>query len=259
MRIYLPLFIIFFLFGCIPSDAIAAQKPVKFIFCYENKEVLPHFTGSGRRVPEHFPGATIEIMQELNNQVAAVQIQFVRYPWKRCLSDLRDGYVDGVIGRYSDERANFGVYPRKSSGDLDSSKAMLSNQTCFIFNRRRTDFTWDGKTLVMSAPVSVSVPSGYQLIQDLSSKGLEIYETNTINLAHRLLFNGRVDASVANCKEQNLPLGFEHNPIPVVSNSGYLIFSQPFYKMHTPAAKALWEALESLDKEAFYNKYADYH
>lgn len=254
-----PFFLLLLLFSLamLPNMAVSSpKKPLKFTFCYENKTLLPHFTGVGRHVPAHNPGAAIEVLQALNASVDLIDIHFVRFPWKRCLSDLRHGDIDGVIGRYSDDRAEFAVYPRNSEGELDFTKSMINTETCFIYNRR-VPLTWDGNTLKFGRALTISVPGGYELINDLRNKGANVYEAENVNIAHRLLFTGRVDASVSNCKLKNLPHGFVQNPIPVVSNPGFLVFSQHFYHRFPEHAEVMWNALRDVDKKAIYEKYSE--
>ncbi len=259
MRTFFPLLLITLLFsvpglGSPSAKSASVNKSLKFSFCYENKTLLPHFAGEGRLVPQTMPGAAIEVLQRLDEKAEGISFHFVRFPWKRCLNDLKQGDIDGVIGRYSEERASFAVYPRLPNGDLDFSKSMINTETCFIYNRE-FPLGWDGKNLSYAGKLTISVPSGYELINDLKRKGTNVYEAETINLAHRLLFTGRVDASVSNCRLKMLPNGFVQNPIPIVSNPGFLLFSQHFYYQYPKHAETLWNLLREIDKETLYEKY----
>lgn len=222
-------------------------------FCYENKEVPPHYLGDGLEVPKNLPGAAIEVMQQLG-KMSGFEITFVRKPWKRCLSELAQGKVDSVIGRYSLERGIFGVYPKNEQGKLLVDLAFSRTMSCFIYDES-LPLKWDGKKLDVPHPIGAAVPRGYSLVKDLRDLGIDIYETINIERAHELLFAGKVKLSLSNCKLDNRPSHILQNPIPVSDTAGYLIFSKKYFASEPKRANFLWQKLTSIDKEAIYKKY----
>jgi len=60
--------------------AFAENSPLSFLFCYENKEFYPHFTGNSTTVPSKNAGALIDILIELNHKVSEIDINFIRKP-----------------------------------------------------------------------------------------------------------------------------------------------------------------------------------
>lgn len=233
------------------SNSLSANK---LKFCYENKDVPPHYLGDGLGVPEEKPGAAIEVMQQLDKEVLGFEIGFVRKPWKRCLSELQQGKVDSVIGRHSNERATFGVYPKNDQGKLLVDLAFSRTMSCFIYDES-LPLKWDGQTLHSPKPLGAAVPRGYSLVKDLRKLGIDIYETTTIESAHELLFARKVKLSLSNCKLENRPSYILQHPIPVSDTAGYLIFSKRFYAEDPKRANYLWQKLRSIDKEAIYKKY----
>ena len=237
-----------FLIACTTAQATTLK------FCYESKELLPHYRGEGVLTPTEKPGAAIEIMQKLDDMLTNVQIQFVREPWKRCLNDLKQGKVDALIARYSSKRELFAKYPKNSSNKLDNSRAISSTATCFI-HKKNVPIKWDGKNLLVDLPQGISVPRGYSLVDDLKMKGFQIYETTSVKQAHELLFKGRVGISLSDCKHKELPADYVENKKPLVENYGYLVFSQQFYSLYPNLAEDLWNQLMKIDDKLFYSKY----
>ena len=229
-------------------------EPTSIVFCYENKQVPPHYLGEGLIVPGTKPGAAIEIMRQLEERYRIIKVVFVRKPWKRCLNDLEQGKVDAIIGRYSEERAQFGVFPRNKNNKLNPELAFSRTMSCFVHDKALT-LDWDGKTLDVARPIGAAVPRGYSLVQDLRKLDIDIYETATIELAHELLFAGKVQLSLSDCHMENKPINIVENPVPLSETSGYLIFSKRFYHAQPLLAKRIWLQLRQIDKISIYKQY----
>jgi len=237
---------------CLTACVTAQATTLKF--CYESKELLPHYRGEGVLTPSEKPGAAIEIAQKLDEMLSKVQIEFVREPWKRCLNDLKLGKVDALIARHSVSREAFAKYPKTTKNELDNERAISSTATCFI-HKKNVPLKWNGHELLVDMPQGISVPRGYSLVEDLKKKGFQIYETVSVKQAHELLFNGRVGISLSDCQHKNLPINFIENKTPIVENYGYLVFSHQFYSIYPNLAEDLWNQLMKIDDKVFYNKY----
>ncbi|MAD90523.1 MAG: hypothetical protein CMK64_12520 [Pseudoalteromonas sp.] len=237
---------------CLTACVTAQATTLKF--CYESKELLPHYRGEGVLTPSEKPGAAIEIVQKLDEMLSKVQIEFVREPWKRCLNDLKLGKVDALIARHSVSRETFAKYPKTINNELDNERAISSTATCFI-HKKNVPLKWNGHELLVDMPQGISVPRGYSLVEDLKKKGFQIYETVSVKQAHELLFNGRVGISLSDCKHKELPADYVENKKPLVENYGYLVFSQQFYSLYPNLAEDLWNQLMKIDDKLFYSKY----
>ena len=130
------------LIACVTAQATTLK------FCYESKELLPHYRGEGILTPSEKPGAAIEIMQKLDEMLSNVHIEFVREPWKRCLNDLKLGKVDALIARHSVSREVFAKYPKTSKNELDNERAISSTATCFI-HKKNVPLKWNGHELYL--------------------------------------------------------------------------------------------------------------
>lgn len=236
------------------SAAKASSSGQVLTFCYENQELFPHYLTNDIDVPEHKPGAAIEIMQKLDQQLTDLEFKFVRMPWKRCLNQLESGKVDALIGRYTDDRAKFAVYPRTNEGSLDNTKAISVTTSCFIHDNSLS-LEWDGNKLKVQQPQGLIAPMGYSLVDDLEALGFDVYESSNIGLAHKLLFNGKFHVSLSDCKLKNKPDHIIENPIPVTREYGYLLFSKQYAKANGDITKRVWRQLQLIDKDSIYSKY----
>lgn len=230
------------------------EAPHTITFCYENKQLLPHFVGNTSSIPAHNPGGAIDVIQALDKALPNVSFELVRYPWSRCLKELETGNVQSVIGRFTEMRAAYAAYPRTIDGDIDKTKAFSRTTACFLYHK---DFPieWDGNNLVKPDDIILSVTRGYQMAADLKLRGFEVYETKSSNLAHDLLFNHRVQASLGNCNEPNLPKDVVELKQPYFENYGFLMLNKVFAVNHPDIAGTIWSALTQIDKDAHYKKY----
>lgn len=236
------------------SYAEEATRDQVVTFCYENKELFPHYLATDIDVPEDHPGAAIEIIQQLDKRLPQTQFKFVRAPWKRCLNHLESGKVDALIARYTEPRSAFAQYPRDATGQLDRNKAFSFTSSCFLYNKD-LHLQWDGQRLQVNKPIDLIAPSGYSLVQDLTLLGFDVYEATTVELAHKLLFKGKYQVSLSNCQIRKKPDFIVENPIPVTRGYGYLVFSKGFYRANTAKVEYIWQQLQQLDKASIYNQY----
>lgn len=245
---------IFILLSFALFEAKANSDIRKLRFCYENQEVFPHYLTSDSDVPLHRPGAVIEVMQELDRKLPHTDIEFVRAPWKRCLNELKLNKVDAVIGRYTQERSEFAIYPRIDNGIIDTTKAFSVTSSCFIHDIS-LPLKWDGTTLGIEQPQGLIAPMGYSVVEDLKQLGFDVYEASSIELAHKLLFNGKFKVSLSDCNLKQHPSFIVENRTPVSRVYGYLMFSKKYYWDNTDKSEFIWRALLGVDKNSIYKKY----
>ena len=58
--------------------SINSFASTSLLFCYEDKPLAPHFYGEGSAVPKNAPGATIEIMQQLDVEFNELNVIFIK-------------------------------------------------------------------------------------------------------------------------------------------------------------------------------------
>jgi len=241
-------------FTFLGKNAVSSE-PTLFKFCYEDKEVLPHYSGGTPYVPNDNPGAAIEVLRQLDSLIPSIKIEFIRLPWKRCLKELEIGIVHSVIGSYSHTRSSFASFPAVGKS-IDNDKAFLKMSVCLL-HQKSISIIWDGIRFEFSSlsPIVMTVPRGYQSIEIMKKYGFKIYETNSINKAHELLFMNRVSASVGLCNYNELPKNITQNPLPIQSQYGYLMINNEFYNMYPGQSEYIWETLKNIDLNKYYDKY----
>ena len=238
-----------------------ANTQTNLLFCYEDKSLPPYFLGEGADVPKDKPGATIELMRQLDLKFSELNIKYIRKPWKRCLDDLSKSTVDAVIGSYHAEREKFGVYP-KVVDKVDPSKAISKHAVCFIKNKN-SSFFWDGRNIQGNNKMVIAVTAGYMIIKVLEKLPVIIHETRSADQALILLKKKRVDAAVSLCQIDKYAMK-RHNELesqftlmypPLHVKNGYLIVSHEYYQTNEPLVQKIWNYLINLDKNAIYSEY----
>jgi len=235
------------------NSTLAANKPVEIIFCYENKEFFPHFLGNSTVVPPENPGVVVDILRELDIKESRINIKFIRQPWARCLKGLLLGSVSAVVGSYSTERAKYGVYPKKRN-KIDHTRAFSKLATCLL-HQKSEKILWDGEKLILESPLTVAVPRGYKIAKMLQNMGFTIYITDSLSHAHNLLFFNRVAASISDCTFKNFPAFITMNKAPIRNHYGHFILSISFYNKNKSLSESLWDELQKIDKQKYYQSY----
>lgn len=250
-----------FIIGLMFSSAVFAN-PQTLIFCYEDKDVAPMFLGIGQEVPIDNPGASIEILKQLDADIPNVAISFVRKPWRRCLNDLELNRVNAVIASYRDGRERFAVYPTNEKGVLLEKFAVSRFSSCLI-GRARFHKQWQTREVFQNKAFTIAIPNGYGLNSALKEEPFYIHNTFSKDKAFELLDKGVVQATVDLCQVDDLKVssyqhkGSDVKPLypPYETTDGYLIFSKQFYQQNSQLSKEIWQWLARFDSAQIYIKY----
>ncbi|ASM52081.1 polar amino acid transport system substrate-binding protein [Pseudoalteromonas espejiana DSM 9414] len=249
---------LFITFTFITSAAAATE----LVFCYEDKDVAPMFLGVGQEVPIDKPGASIEILKQLDADLPNVSISFVRKPWRRCLSDLEFNRVNAVIASYREGREQFAVFPTSENGALLNEFAVSRFSSCLI-GRYRFHKNWKAREVFQNKAFTIAIPNGYGLNNALKDEPLFIHNTFSKKKAFELLNKGVVQASVDLCQVDDLKISSypykddSVKPIypPYETTYGYLIFSKQFYKDNQAVSQNIWRWLSKFESAPVYVKY----
>lgn len=247
-----------FIFFCICFTAKAA---VPLNFCFEDKELPPYFFGSGAQVQKNNPGATIEHLQQLVAAVPQLQLKLVRLPWKRCLAALESGDIDAIVGSFSEERAEFAVFPRRQ-GQLDERRAFNQHHTCLV-SRQDAPWQWDGKSLTGIDTLVVARPLGYAPLQSPMRQKFSMHYTVSGTMDLDLLEKGRVNAITRLCQIGEFKVspfdiarrGLKILYPPLYHSTGYLIFSKQFYQRQPELAELVWQQQITNKGHDIYQRY----
>lgn len=258
---------LFFSFAVLsqPTDAsslLGHGQQTTLRFCYQDKPLPPYYLHSGP-VPGNNPGASIEHLQQLVQAVPGLQLQLIRLPWKRCLAALETGEVDALIASYQPERRRFARFPLRD-GKPDPSRAFAAHATCFV-SRPDATWRWDGAQILGIDKLVVARPYGYAPIKLTKPDSVLMHYTLSGTMDLQLLQAGRVQAVTSLCEIAGKDIqsynitnrGLVMVRPPISYNTGFLVFSQPFYLEQQALAEALWQQLKVNKAEAIYHKYID--
>ena len=247
------------------ADDTTATNSVVLRFCYEDKPLAPYYRGHGAVVPKDYAGATIDHLTELVAQVPGLRLQLERRPWKRCLARLQSGDADAVVASYRPEREAIGQYPLRD-GKPDPSRAFSEHHTCLV---KKTDspWRWDGERVSSIDSLVVARPLGYAPLVVPGPKQVTMHYTLSGTMDLELLQAGRIHAVTTLCQVAGQPVvssviserGLQVLQPPLHSNTGYLLFSKPFYQRHPEQAEALWQQLQINKAVPIYRTYLKLH
>jgi len=244
---------------CLLSTAAHAAAPLKF--CYEDKLLFPYYLGAGAEIPAQRPGASIEHLQQLVQQVPELRLELVRRPWKRCLAALKSNEIDAVIASYRPERTEFAHYPLQQQTP-DPRRAFAKHQTCLV-SREDAPWRWDGKQLLGSNEIVIGRPLGYPAIPSPPGQKFQMHYTQSATMEVDLLKKGRINAvtTICNINGQQFTASFIASRRlkvlypPLYDSTGYLIFSRDFYQRHQALAERLWELSAKNKGSEIYQQY----
>ncbi|WP_333607305.1 amino acid ABC transporter [Arsukibacterium sp.] len=227
-------------------------------FCYEDKQLLPYYAGNTSEIPSE-PGATIEHLQAATAAVG-INLKLQRLPWLRCLQLLESNETDALVAAYSPERAHYTIYPKDTSGQPDTGRAINRNALCLL-HRHDNDLS---SKLAEDKTVTLARPVGYRLLP-LTLNNIQV-DVFSIQQAMELVVLGRVDATTSLCEINGVPAHpkeLDLMPVvllrpPIYHAIGYLMFSQQFYQQYPEQAEALWQALPKTLDSARYLEYLSY-
>jgi polar amino acid transport system substrate-binding protein len=242
----------------VADEAIANNKPV-LRFCYEDKQLLPYYTGDGQHTPA-IPGATIEHLTQAAKQ-SDITLQLLRRPWLRCLQKLKDNSVDALVAAFDADRAHFTVYPQLPDGQADISLAINQLGLCLAY---RYDNPLEEKINQPTNSITLARPLGYKPINFPANTVL--VKAHSPAQALQLVTEGRVDTTTVLCqlngiaaKERQLnlmPLKLLYPPLH--QSYGYVMFSKAFYQRYPKHAEQLWQNLPKTLSKQRYLHYLNY-
>lgn len=228
------------------SAAHATDQSKAFIFCYENTELYPSFVGDSSEVPETKPGFAIDLMKLIGKEVD-LEMNFVRFPWKRCLALMKAGAADGVIASFSKSRMAIGRYPMLKGKPDEDRRFYTGGYRLYQMKGQPT--VWDGENFNFPN-VTIGVPLGYSIVEKLRSQGLNVIEAGNIEGMMTMLQRGRVDAVAAPGLSTDALIkryrkqyaDIERQPLPLQIKAYYVMLSHQFVKKTPGKATAIWEA-----------------
>ncbi len=233
-------------------DVMAA--PLDFTVAYEDKEQPPYYFGYSTKIPTN-PGIAVEIVKGLQKRIPDLQLNLVRYPWKRGLFLLEKGKIDALFkATYKPERLKLGAYPMKN-GKIDVGRkiAMMSNS---LYKLKESSIDWNGKSFV-NLKGNVCVPRGYAIANTLKQKGVFVVESDGSLSCLQKLRLARVEAIAlqdvtGDALLRKSPKQFKDIikvAPPLTTKPQYLMLSNQFVDKHPELAEKIWDTIATIRRE----------
>ncbi len=259
MRVYLLIFIIFYGIFVLGATHKIQAATVQLNIAYADSEQPPYIYGKGVVIPEA-PGVVVEMIRMLQDRIPGIELKLSRLSWKRCLSYLKAGKVDGIFnGSFSPERLKNGAYPMKNS-QVDPSKRLVTI-SYGIYVLKNSPVSWDGKTLKNLNGGIVGANRGFSVVRILKKMGVPVEEVEFVSQNFYKLSEGRIAAVLAQnvtalsllSENQNRFSKIVQLETPFLTKPYFLMLSHQLFKTHPKVAKQIWPAIEAIRNENFQN------
>lgn len=236
--------------------ALAEQNAKNLTLCVEDQENHPWILLDR-------PGY-VAIMLEMVSQRTGLRFQYVHKPWKRCLLEMQQNAVDGIVNAsFVPERLAMGVYPMRGE-QPDTSRRML-DITYSLYRPHNSPLNWDGKQFSgLRKPIGAQTK--FSVIGPLQAAGAKVDDSRkdakdvlrytlmgVVDGAALLTYNG--DRLLAENPEFGSTL--EKVGPPLAQTANYLVFSHQWVRQNAQAAQAAWDAVAAVrDSAEFRTKVA---
>lgn len=231
-----------------------AAKAPPLRLCFEDVDQRPWSTPGGS-------GLNFELLKRVESHLNE-QFIFAAKPWKRCLSELKLGQVDGVLGAADAvERRAWSRIPQLPDGREDPARAMFED-SALVFLRVGGHGSWNGQELVAPGKVVV-VQSGYLIAQQLRERGYIARDTvKSAADALRMLASGSYDVAVLQGLEASrLAHGdarfkgrIRQAELPYTTISLHLMVARPTYERDPQRIEAIWQAIATVRESKDYRQ-----
>ena len=215
----------------------------------------PWIIGGGTQFQAQRPGIEIELYRLMAEQLN-LQLEMIRMPWKRCLSELKHGRIDGVFpASFKPERLSVGVYPTQNDMVDPSRKSRRS--AYFLYTQKASPLAWDGHKFLNLNRMdrkTIGVPLDWSIAADLRRMGVELLEKprpvdllailNKGGLAGVVCLDTVIDTYVAEA-----PMRFKQIQKvypPVAEKAYYLILSHAFVSRHPDLSGKIWDTIAAI-------------
>jgi len=237
-------------------------KPIEIIIAYQNTDNYPFQTQNSQVTNWKKPGVLLEMLKIVEKKMN-IKIQFIRYPWKRALIELKQGKIQGVFSAsYKPKRLEYGHYP-KNGDEIDLNRRTHYNSYS-LYKRASSNISWNGKVL-KNLTRDICAEREYSIVDDLKKMGFNVYEVSYSSKCMELLYNNRVDAfaTLELAGDALLKQSKYKNIVKVIpalkTKAYYLMLSHQFVDKHPTLSEQIWNTIQivrdSKEMESIYMKY----
>lgn len=208
-------------------------------------------------------GVNFDLINKAADNIG-VKVEFVLYPWKRCLESLKNNTVDGAFSAsYKKKRTEMGVYPTTADGKPDASR-QLHSSTYALYVQNGSDLSWDGEKFV-NLTGKIGAPAGYSIIEKLKEKGATVAEVPSTDKLVKMLAIGRLQGVASLTTQVDYALKNDSAAAgkikivepPLVEKPYYLMLSHKLVKENAALANKLWDEIRKVRESAEYKKMYD--
>lgn len=204
------------------------------------------FTYTENRVPK---GVHIDVVNRALTQLG-YEVKFSPRPWKRCLNEVEQGRVDGVVSAsWKPQRARFLHYPEDAASALES-KSRITQVEYVVVTHQSDPYQFQG--VIDTLPTPVRVPVGYSIEDDLNAAGLRVETARGDLLNLKKLMRDRSGSVVTLpdiikiMKSKGEPVeSLKMHPLPFKSKSYFLAFSKRS-RLSSRQMGEIWEKISEV-------------
>ncbi|MGH1370783.1 MAG: hypothetical protein ACRBBW_02025 [Cellvibrionaceae bacterium] len=225
---------------------VAAQsQKVPIRICIDSEDYPPYFFETSS---EGSQGMILDLIR-MSVEHTEHSIEFTRKPWRRCLSDVKSGYVDAsgpVI--WSKARSLWAQFPTDNLNQVMPESALVSVQYR-VFTRSDSALRWNG-THFSGIRYGVGAPIGHISHKRLKAMGILPASSFTVEEGLTMVSRGFLDGFVnESLSGQSLinQLDIASNVSvlspPFLSTELYLVFSHQFVADNPEVPDEVYQAL----------------
>jgi len=242
----------------------SCHAEVVFKVAYENASQFPNYLGDTSTVIKQKPGAAVEMVKLLEQEVPDLKIEFYRYPWKQCMLKLKAGEIDGAFnGSFTKARLEVGTYPRK--GNTIDHTRRLTTMSYHFYKLKGAPFNWNGSN-ISGLKQLVGTPLGYSIEDDLREMGVKILSARDIKVNFSNLLRGKVNAVALQSVTGDFHIrtksglsSVEKVQPTLKTKPYYLMLSKQFYKKNPELSENIWNAIARLREEKLQDLIKSYY
>ena len=234
-----------------PVWAQSATAPLKI--CHEDEDNYPWVVKNGK-------GASV-MLTELAAARTGQRVVFEAMPWRRCLSLVERGQVDGVLAiSHTEERARYAVFPMtRGSHPVPDEARRLSLDEYSLYRAVGSSLNWNGKAFSgVTGPIAYQ--TAFSIVEQLKQWGVQPFDGSKSPevIFRRVIMGNLQGAAIPTVTGDNL-LGhaefvgkIERVSPPLVVKPYFLAFGKSFYQDNERLVNDLWNAIEQVRKSAEY-------